>query len=121
MEGIPIRGFVDSGSSATIISYNVFEKIGKAAKIPASELHQTNMILRDYSQCTIPVGTAVNLTVSFQGHSITVPVYIQPVDTSQCESCLPGTNVVISCGRPDFGTPSLTPPDSSDGTGSREE
>jgi len=95
MEGIPIRRLVDSGSSATIISYNVFEKIGKAAKIPASELHQPNVILRDYSQRTIPVGASVNLTVSFQGHSVTVPVYIRPVDTSQCESCLLGTNVVI--------------------------
>ena len=95
IEGIPVRGLVDSGSSATIISYNVFQKFGQTAKIPASELQQPDVILRDYSQRTIPVGASVKLTVSFQGQSITVPVYIQPVDISQCESCLLGTNVVI--------------------------
>jgi len=47
------------------------------------------------SQPTIPVGASVKLTVSFDGHAITVPVYIRPVDISQCESCLLGTNVVI--------------------------
>ena len=87
IEGIPVRGLVDSGSSATIISYNVFQKIGQTAKIPASELQQPVVILRDYSQRTIPVGASVKLTVSFQGQSITVPVYIRPLDISQYELC----------------------------------
>ena len=78
VEGTAIRALVDPGSSATLMSFKLFQKIGKAARIPASALQKPDIMLRDYSQSAITIGACVHLTVSFQNSSVTVPVYIYP-------------------------------------------
>ena len=95
VEGTPVRALVDPGSSATIMSFNLFQKIGKAAHIPASALQKPDVALRDYSQNSIAIGACVHLAISFQDLSITTPVYIYPNESVHSEQCLLGTNVVI--------------------------
>ena len=81
VEGTPVRALVDPGSSATIMSFNLFQKIGKAAHIPASALQKPDVALRDYSQNSIAIGACVHLAISFQNLSVTTPIYIYPSES----------------------------------------
>ena len=49
VEGISTEGLVDSGSSATILSFQLFKQIGRQAKIPSSALQKPDHPPRDYS------------------------------------------------------------------------
>ena len=62
IENMPVNAMIDIGSLATIISFNLFKKIGRAAKIPRQELQRPDIILRDYNQKPIPIGAKVELT-----------------------------------------------------------
>lgn len=48
VQGTAVHALVDPGSSATIISFQLFCKIGQAAHIPASALQKPDILLRDY-------------------------------------------------------------------------
>ena len=52
---------VNTGSSATILSFKLFKRIGKKANIPVTALSAPDVVLRDYSQRPIPVGAKVDL------------------------------------------------------------
>ena len=65
MESTAVRALVDPGSSATIMSFQLFRKIGQAVHMPASALQRPDILLRDYSQRPITVGACVQLTISF--------------------------------------------------------
>ena len=95
VESTSVRALVDLGSSATIMSFQLFCKIGQAVHMPASALQKPDIQLRDYSQQPITVGACVHLTISFQDLSVTTPVYLYPDDSVHSEQCLLGTNVVI--------------------------
>ena len=56
------------GSSATILSFELFKRIGKKANIPDAP----DVVLRDYSQRPIPVGAKVDLEISYNGKSVKV-------------------------------------------------
>lgn len=45
MAGVPVKGLIDTGSGATIISFELFKKIGKTANIPSSSLSPIDLIL----------------------------------------------------------------------------
>ena len=64
MAGVPVKGLIDTGSEATIISFELFKKIGKTANIPSSSLSPTDLILQDYNRNPIPMGARVDLEVS---------------------------------------------------------
>ena len=97
IEGSLVEALVDPGSAATIMSYDLFQKIGKKAQIPATMLTKPTVTLKDYNQRTIPIGASVDLTVSFNGQKVVAPVHICSPDT-KVESCLLGTNVVMPLG-----------------------
>ena len=78
---------VDTGSSATILSFELFKKIGKSANIPVTALSEPDIVLRDYSQRPIPVGEKVELTFRFEGRSVTAPVYIRASGSDELETC----------------------------------
>ena len=50
MEGAPVDGMIDPELSATIISFDLFKKVGREARIPSSALEVSHVTLRDYSQ-----------------------------------------------------------------------
>ena len=97
IEGSLVEALVDPGSAATIMSYDLFQKIGKKAKISPTMLLKPTVTLKDYNQRTIPIGASVDLTVSFNGQKVVAPVHICSPDT-KVESCLLGTNVVMPLG-----------------------
>ena len=95
VQGITVQALMDPGSSATIMSFQLFCKIGQAAHIPASALQKPDILLRDYSQMPIIVGACVHLTILIQDLSVTTPVYLYPNDSAHPEQCLLSINVVI--------------------------
>ena len=52
--GVPVEAMVDTGSSATIMSFDLFQKVGKAARIPQEELRPPDVVLHDYNRRPIP-------------------------------------------------------------------
>ena len=98
IEGTPVDGMVDPGSSATIISFDLFKKIGGKARIPSSALEVPHVTLRDYSQNPIPIGAQVKLTFRWKDNTVTTPLYIRSDQAAKGEPCLLGTNVVMPLG-----------------------
>lgn len=56
IEGTPVDGMIDPGLSATIISFDLFKKVGGKARIPSRALEVPHVTLRDYNQNPIPIG-----------------------------------------------------------------
>ena len=50
-----VDAMVDTGSSATILSFQLFKRIGNIAKIPTAALSKPDVILRDYNKRPILV------------------------------------------------------------------
>ena len=67
---IPVEAVVDPGSSATIISFDLFKKVGHKASIPKEALKPSDLVLRDYSQRPIPIGARVNMMSEWQERSV---------------------------------------------------
>ena len=61
--GKPVKATVDTGSSVTILSWDVFQAIGREAQVPASAVYKPEVTLHDYSQRPILVGAMVDLEV----------------------------------------------------------
>lgn len=70
--GTPVKALVVPGSSATIMSFELFRKIGTKAAIPREALRKTKATLRDYSRRPIPVFTEVDLEFPHCGQKATV-------------------------------------------------
>ena len=96
--GKPVEAMVDTGASATILSFEQFKRISQKADIPVSALSAPDVVLRDYSQRPIPVGAKVELELSFNSKSMVAPVYVRGSGSAESEACLLGTNVVIPLG-----------------------
>ena len=57
--GQEVEAIVDTGLSATILSFELFKKIGKSANIPVTALSKPDIVQRDYNKRSIPVGAKV--------------------------------------------------------------
>ena len=55
--GKPVEAIVDAGSPVMISSFKLFKRICKKANIPVSALCAPDVVLRDYNQRPIPVGS----------------------------------------------------------------
>ena len=93
--GTPSEAMVDPGSSATIMSFELFRQIGMKAKIPVEALKRPDVVLRDYSKRPVPIGACVDLEL---GKSVTTTVYLRSDLGTQGEPFLLGTNVLIPFG-----------------------
>ena len=98
IEGTPVDDMIDPGSSATIISFDLFKKVGRKARIPSRALEVPHVTLRDYIQNPIPIGAQVNLTFRWGDKTVTTPVYVRSDQAAKGEPCLLGTNVVMPFG-----------------------
>lgn len=96
--GVPVEAMIDPGSSASIMSFELFKQIGLKAGIPKEALKPPEVSLRDYSQRPIPVGAQVELEVDWNGEMVLAPVYLRSDQGTQGEPCLLGTNVIIPLG-----------------------
>ena len=99
ISGTPVEALVDPGSSATIMSFDLFKKVGKAAGIPRDALKLPEVTLKDYSRRPIPISAVVELEFEWQDNKMSAPVYLKSEQgsgiTMVSEPCLLGTNVVI--------------------------
>ena len=94
-----------NGRSSIISNYPfllTFSSIGK--QIPPDALRFPAIILRDYSQQPIPISVRVDLSIAWEGKTVTTPVYLHSDLEMTGEPCLLRTNVVIymcyhSCSR----------------------
>ena len=93
--GQEVEAMVDTGLSATILSFELFKKIGRSANIPVTALSKPDVVLRDYNKRPIPVGAKVELTFRFEDRSVTAPVYIRASGSDELETRLLGTNVIF--------------------------
>ena len=97
--GTPVEALIDPGSSATILSFDLFMRIGKTAGITSKELRPPRVTLRDYNGRPIPIGAQVDLQFEWKGTSVTAPVYLRTEKgDTRSEQCLLGTNVVMPLG-----------------------
>ena len=96
--GVPVQAMVDPGSSATILSFELFKLIGKQAKIPSEALRPPTIALKDYSQRAMPIGACVELPITWNGQTATIPVYLRSELGVDGEPCLLGTNIVVPMG-----------------------
>ena len=96
--GSSVDALVDPGSSATIMSFDLFRMVGKGAGIPREAMRKPEITLRDYSRRLIPIFAVVDLEFEWQGNRLTAPVYLKSDQGPKGEPCLLGTNVVIPLG-----------------------
>lgn len=85
IKGKPVDALVDTGSAATVLSFDAFKALGSKAKIPVSALSHPDVTLRDYSQRPIPIGAMVNLEIEYQGKSVVAPVYLMSNNTANSD------------------------------------
>ena len=86
---------VNTGSSASILSYELFAAIGKKANIPESALYPPKVpTLRGYSHQPIATGSMVDLEFTFNGRKVLALVYIRAKRQRESEPCLQETNVI---------------------------
>ena len=92
--GVPVNALVDPGSSATIMSFELFKTIRERAAIPREALQKPDVTLRDHSRRPIPIFAQVALEFHLEGRRVSVPVYLRSDQGPAAgESCLLGTNV----------------------------
>ena len=93
--GQPVEALVDLGSSATIMSFDVFRVIGRKV---GDVLQLPDVILRDYNQRPIRVGAMVEVEIEFNGKSAITNVYLHSDQTPGVPTFLLGTNVITCLG-----------------------
>ena len=100
VSGTSVEGMVDSGLSATIMSFNMFWTIGQKAGIPKEVLKpvDSGLVLRDYSQRPIPSRACVEMLFEWEGKLVTSTVFLRSDLGVRGEPCLLCMNVVIPLG-----------------------
>ena len=96
--GQPVEALMDSGSSATIMSFSLFKQIAKVAHLSADILLKPDVVLRDYSQHPIRIGGVAQVEVEYKEKSVLTPIYLNADQGTAGESCLLGTNVLLPLG-----------------------
>ena len=98
IEGVPVRALVDTGAQSTIISRTTLHAIAQHLKqegCPPPILEKPMVKLFGKASkggnCELTITAQVSLTFTADGHSVTVPTFIQP-DSEQ--DCLLGVNVL---------------------------
>ena len=97
VSGSPVEAQVDPGSSASIMSYALFEKIGPRAGIQAGDLRPADAVLRTYSRNRIAISGQVDMEFTWKEKTIASPVYLR-ADKEDGEPLLLGTNVIVPLG-----------------------
>ena len=95
IESTPIVGMIDPGLSATIISFDLFRKVGGGSShsqqcTGSATCHVKGLQSESNSQ--------LNLTFRWEDKTVTTPVYIRSDQAAKGEHCLLGTNIVMPLG-----------------------
>ena len=95
--GQPVTALVDCGSSATIMSFELFQVVKKAG-LSSEILHKLDVVLHDYNQHPLCVGAVAHLEIEYGGKNVIAPVYINAGQGQSHEPFLCGTNILFSLG-----------------------
>ena len=92
--GQPVEALIDSGSSATVLTFSLYNRISRDAKLSVDVLEKPDVILRYYNQHTLQIGAVAKQEVAYKGKKVLTPVYIN-VDSEHkpTESCIVGANL----------------------------
>ena len=95
----PVEALIDSGSSATVMTFSLLQRIARDAQLSVDVLEKPDVILRDYNQHPLKIGAFAKFEVMYKGKRVLAPIYIN-VDSENrpTESCILGTNLLFSLG-----------------------
>uniref|UniRef100_A0A1X7T0Y8 Aspartic peptidase DDI1-type domain-containing protein n=1 Tax=Amphimedon queenslandica TaxID=400682 RepID=A0A1X7T0Y8_AMPQE len=94
--GQPVEELIDSGSSATAVTFSLYHRISRNAKLLLDILEKPNVILRDYNQHPLRIGAVAKLEVACKGKKVLTPVYINAdFEHKPSESCIIGTYLLF--------------------------
>ena len=97
--GQPVEALINSGSSATVMTFSLLQMIARDAQLSVDVLEKPDVVLRDYNQHPLRIGAFAKLEVMYKGRRVLAPIYIN-VDSENrpTESCILGTNLLFSLG-----------------------
>ena len=99
LAGQLVEALINSGSSATVMMFSLFQRIARDAQLLVDVLEKPDVILRDYNQHPLRIGAFAKLEVMYKGKRVLAPIYIN-IDSENrpTESCILGTNLLFSLG-----------------------
>ena len=97
--GQPVQALIDSGSSATVMTFSLLQRIARDAQLSVDVLEKPDVILRDYNQHPLRIGAFAKLEVMYKGERVLATIYINfESENRPTESCILGTNLPLSLG-----------------------
>lgn len=73
----PAYGVLDSGTDITIMGGKLFQKVATAARLKKRDLKKPDKTPRNYDQSPFTLDGCMDLDVTFDGKTMTTPVYIK--------------------------------------------
>ena len=98
VSGQPVEALLDTGSSASIISFSMFKELGRKAGMTADVLAKPDMVLRDYNHHPIPIAAMAEVEIEFQERHLTTMLYIHSDRIRGTAPFLLGTNAIVPLG-----------------------
>ena len=77
LQGVPVKGVVDSGADITIMGAEVFKKVAAAAHLKKSAFKKADKVPVTYDGKTFQLDGRMDLDISFDGHMMTTAVYLK--------------------------------------------
>ena len=77
LQGVPVKGVIDSGADITIMGAEVFKKVASVAHLKKSAFKKPDKVPYTYDGKSFELDGRMDLDVSFDGHTMTTPVYLK--------------------------------------------
>ena len=77
VQGVPAYGLIDSGADITIMGGILFKKVATIARLRKRDFMQPDKVPRTYDQRPFQLDGWMDLSVEFNGTTMTTPVYIK--------------------------------------------
>ena len=77
VEGVPIKGVVDSGADITIIGGEAFKQVAAVARLRKHDFKPPDKTLKTYNQQTFRLDGRMDLDIAFQDRTMKTPVYVK--------------------------------------------
>ena len=75
--GVPVQEVVDTAADITIIGAEVFKRIASVAKLRQRHLKPVDKTPHTYDRRTFHLDGRLDLDVTFDGHTMTTPIYVK--------------------------------------------
>jgi len=77
IEGVPVTGIIDTGSSITIISANLYKKVVADARLKKEDFKTADKQAYSYNRELIVLDGRTNVKISFKDREIHATVYVK--------------------------------------------